>query len=254
MNIKSYLVGIEKFINKKSPVILTGFAVAGVVSTAYFTATGTIKAHDIYLKSVEIDELGNLVFPTKTQIVKSCWKCYTPAFISATVSAACMIGATSVNCKRNVALASAYALSTDAYKTLKMRTDEELSASKRQKMRDAEASEKRKVVDSGQVFVAGEGRMLCCESLGCQYFRSTIAEIDSAINRANEELLNEGYISLNGVYDYLGLKHSSLGAELGWEAADGLITISYGSDLTEGKEPFLLVQFDGFPKMYNRYG
>lgn len=248
MKIKQFSKTASKFLSKNGPVILTGVSITSLASSIWFTATGTIKAIDI-IKTLEttIPAYTDHDIPKK-EIVKSCWKCYTPAFISATVSAACMIGATSINCKRNAVLASAYALSTDAFKAYKEKTEPLLSKKALQGIRDEEAKDERAKIEKNGITIIGEGKIFCVENLCHQSFRSTIADIDSAINRANEELLDEGYISLNGVYDYLGLSHTALGQSLGWEACDGLIKISYGSDLTEGKEPFLLVRFDTMPK------
>lgn len=249
MNLKQLSKTASRFLSKNAPIILTGISVTSLVSSIWFTATGSIKAYTIYRDELcGIDCAGDPIIPTKKEIVKSCWKCYTPAFISATVSAACMIGATSINCKRNAVLASAYALSTDALKVYKEKTEPLLSKKALQGIRDEEAKNERAKIEQNGVMIVGEGKIFCVENLCHQQFRSTIADIDSAINRANEELLDEGYISLNGVYDWLGLPHTTLGQSLGWEACDGLIKISYGSDLTDGKEPFLLVKFETMPK------
>lgn len=243
---KTLFKSTERCISKNSPAILTGMAVVGVIGSVYFTGDATIKAVRL------VDEKNkNREEPlTKTEVVKICWKLYVPATISAGEAIICAIGANSINAKRNVALASAYALSTDALKAYKNKTEEVVGKTKMQKIRDEIFKEKveKDSPENKTIIMTGKGNVLCCESLSSQYFRSTVEGIDSAINRANEELLNEGYISLNGVYDYLGLKSTKLGETVGWEASDGLITVSYASDLSNEKEPVLLVEFDGFPK------
>ena len=56
---------------------------------------------------------------TKTETVKACWKVYIPAMVTGTASIVCLIGASSVNAKRNAALAAAYTLSDTAFREYK---------------------------------------------------------------------------------------------------------------------------------------
>ena len=106
MDIKKIRNSIVDTISDKSPEILIGFGLAGMLTSTILAVKATPKALDILEQ--EDRELS------KVDKVKLTWKCYAPAAIGYCASAACIIGANSVNAKRNAVLAGAYKLSETA--------------------------------------------------------------------------------------------------------------------------------------------
>lgn len=248
--VKNVAINIGKFISKNSPTILTIATVTGIGVTAFFCTNATIKAVRI-VDELEEEKEEPL---TKLEIVQACWKCYIPAMASAGGSIVCAISSNAVNARRNAALASAYVLATDALKTYKDKTEEILGASKSQQIQSEINQDvfKNNPHDNATLIRTGYGETLCLDSISGQYFRSSIEKVRWAINEANKELLNGGYVTINDLYYLLGLKESVLGSELGWHIEDGLIIVNFDSELNPDKEPCLVLNYPSLPRY--RYG
>ncbi len=101
--VKNAWRSLRKTVQKHSPEILTGIGIAGMIATAAIAVKATPKA----LKMIEEKEgeVGKSL--TGPEVVKTTWKCYIPAAVSGVCSAACIIGASSINARRNTALVTA---------------------------------------------------------------------------------------------------------------------------------------------------
>ena len=82
-----------------------------------------------------------------------------------------------------------------------------------------------------------------------------ISRITSAQNDINDLLFSEDYASLNMFYDFLGLEHTRLGAELGWKIDSGTLQIDFSSTLASDKSqgiapgtPCLVLDYNVAPK------
>ena len=109
-NLSRILKDTKAGLIKHSPEILTGIGIAGMFTTVVLAVRATPKALDLISRE-EYEQKRDL---TPMETVKVAWKPYIPAAITGTLSTACLIGANSVNLKRNAALAAAYALSDTA--------------------------------------------------------------------------------------------------------------------------------------------
>ena len=98
---------------KHSPEILTGIGIAGMITTTVLAVRATPKAL-ILLEEKKKEIEDNSLAPV--EVVKTVWICYVPAAVTGAVSVACLVGASSVNVRRNAALATAYTLSESALK------------------------------------------------------------------------------------------------------------------------------------------
>ena len=121
----------SKFINKTkswtgrhSPEILIGLGITGMVSTTVLAVKATPKALDLIEEAKEKENKDEL---TAMETVKATWKCYIPAATTCVFSAACLIGANSVNSKRNAALATAYKLTENAFTEYKEKVVETIA-------------------------------------------------------------------------------------------------------------------------------
>src|SRR5690606_1760427 len=112
MDFSKIAKNLGRTLSDNSPVILTGMAVAGTVSAAILAAKGGMQAQqelDALLEEVEEGRANEelLTFQGK---VKTTWKFYIPAGLMTGATVACVIGAHSVNTRRNAAIMSAYSL------------------------------------------------------------------------------------------------------------------------------------------------
>lgn len=51
---------------------------------------------------------------------------------------------------------------------------------------------------------------------GNYYFKSTIEKVKAAFCRINYQILCDGFVSLNELYNILGLEETTYGEDIGW--------------------------------------
>ncbi len=232
---------------KHSPEILTGFGIAGMLTTVVLAVKATPKAIEL-IDSEELERFADHDDTPLTPIdkVKLAWKPYVPAAITGTVSIACLVGASSVNVKRNAALATAYSLSETALREYREKVVETIGEKKEKVVREKVAEEKLKQnpVTKNQPVILGKGTTLCFDAISGRYFHSDFDTIKKAQNELNSRLLRDMYISLNEFYDELELDHVSVGDELGWSYhKDGLIEFDLNAQLADDGTPCLVVDY-----------
>lgn len=252
----SNIVKSAKIIGKKhSPEILTGLGIAGMVSTTIMAVGATPKAlmliEEEKRRQKEETQEAVTKLPVK-DIVKTTWKCYTPAAATLAISIFCIIGASSVNARRNAALATAYSLSESAIKEYREKVIETIGEKKEKTVRDAVAKDQveKNPVSNNKVIITGKGKTLCYEAFAGRYFESDIDKIKQGLNEANKELISQSYLSLNDLYYFLGIDSSELGYFVGWNLDWGLIDIDFSSQLSEDGEPCLVIDYPRRP-MYD---
>lgn len=251
-NLATIAKDIRKFASKRSPEILTGIGIAGMITTTILAVRATPKALELIEEQKEeesVDELSSF------EVVKVAWKPYIPAMVTCVVSTACLIGASSVNTKRNAALATAYKLSETALTEYREKVIETIGEKKERIVRDKVAEErvKKNPVSKNEVIVTGNGKTLCFDPISGRYFMCSIETIKRAENDLNKQMLHDisGYVSLNEFYDELELDHTSVGDDLGWNT-DQLIDINFSSQLNDNGEPSVVLDYLVAPK-YDYY-
>lgn len=252
MNLSKVTKDVGILLKKHSPEILTGIGVAGMVTTTIMAVKATPKAI-LLINEKEVEERVEKLTPVET--VKTVWKCYIPAAVTGVLSIACIIGASSVNAKRNAALATAYTLSETALKEYKDKVLETVGEKKENEIRAAIAKDKleKDPVVQAEVIDTGTGKTLCYDALSGRYFRSDIDKIRRAEYELNRQLLTEGYISLNDFYYEIGLDSIKVGDKLGWNVKqERYIDVNFGSALTTDQMPCLVIDFNVAP-VYDYY-
>lgn len=249
INISKFIANTKYTVKRHSPEILTGMGIVGMVSTTVLAVKATPKA--IKLLDEKKSELKTEKLPAG-EIVKTTWKCYIPSVTSGVCAIACVVGANSVHIKRNAALVTAYKLSETALIEYKDKVVETVGEKKEKIVRDKVNKEKvaKDPVKNKEIILTGNGNTLCYETFSGQYFKSDMETIKKAENVLNRELLEKGYISLNDVYEELGLNLTKMGNNLGWNTDDGLIDIYFSSQLADNGDPCIVIDFD-VPPRYN---
>lgn len=241
MHVSKVIKNVEKAMTKHSPEILMGMGIAGMVTTTILAVKATPKAMRL-MQAAEEEKEAAL---TKTEKIKTCWKCYIPAIVTGTLSMGCLIGARSVNNRRNAALATAYKLSEAALSEYREKVIETVGEKKEQIIREKVAEEKikKQPVSKNEVFITQKGDTLCFDSVSGRYFKSDIDKIKKAVNELNRRMLSADYISLNEFYYELGLDEISIGDELGWHIEKGFIDIDFGSQLADDGTPCVVIDY-----------
>ena len=243
---KSFL-SLKTAIKKHSPEILTGIGIAGMITTTVMAVRATPKA--LILIEERKEEIGAEKLEAM-DMVKTTWACYIPAAITGTLSVACLIGASSVNARRNAALATAYTLSESALKDYQGKVIEMFGEKKNEAVKDAVAKDKveKNPVVTREVIITEKGNTLCYDAISGRYFKSDIEKIKKAECELNRQMLDDMCISLNDFYYEIGLDSVKLGDELGWNVDSGYIDLSFSSQLASDGTPCLVIDYSVAPR------
>lgn len=250
---------------KHSPEILMGIGITGMVTTTVMAVRATPKALELienekrrlnYENLKEAKKSGSSVCNEiyrlePVDLIKVTWKCYIPAGVTCIVSIACLIGASSVNARRNAALATAYTLSESTLRDYQKKVIETIGEKKEQTVRDAVAKEhiERDPVENKEVILSGRGNTLCYDSISGRYFRSDMDAIKKAENELDARLRNEMYISLNEFYYEIGLEPLRvIGDELGWNIDKGYLDLDFSSQIATDGTPCLVIEYNPAPR------
>lgn len=252
LNLPMILNNAKAATMKHSPEILTGIGIAGMVTTTIMAVRVTPKALTLIedeKNRLQANEENNILEPIDA--IKITWKCYIPAGITCAVSVACLIGASSVNARRNAALATAYTLSESTLRDYQKKVIETIGEKKEQTVRDAIAKEhvEKNPVENREVIVVGKGDTLCFDSVSGRYFKSDMETIKKAENELDARLRTEMYISLNDFYYEIGLEPlRTIGDDLGWNIDRGFLDLSFSSQLAADGTPCLVIDYGVAPR------
>lgn len=251
----NFFAHTKAVVSKHGPEILTGIGIAGMVTTTILAVKATPKALIIIEEKKRVKHVDKL---TPIETVKVAWKCYIPAAVTCGVSMACLIGASTVNAKRNAALATAYHLTNTALSEYREAVVETIGEKKEKTVKDkvAEKQLEKQPVTKSEIIITNGGDTLCFEPTSGRYFKSTIEKIRKAVNNLNEQMIHDifGYVSLNDFYDELALDHTDIGDDLGWNIEDGQIKIDFSSQIADDGTPCVVIDYENRPTYgYDRF-
>jgi hypothetical protein len=242
-------------LSKRSPEILIGLGITGMLTTTVLAVKATPKAICLMEEKKQELEVDTL---TPLEAVKTTWKCYMPAAITGAVSIACLVGSHSVNARRNAALATAYKLSETAFAEYREKAVETIGEKKERTIRDkiSEDQVKNNPINKTDVIVTGKGQTLCLDPLSSRYFYSDIEKIHRAANKLNYEINTNPFdtgVTVNDFYAEIGLPGTVTGDGLGWNLHTGLIKIYPSAQMVEeGEEhegePCVVLNFENPPQ------
>lgn len=236
-------------ISKHSPELLIGFGIAGMVTSIVLAVKATPRALELIEEKRDELELGADEKLPVVETVKATWKCYIPTVTTCAVSAACLIGANSVNARRNAALATAYNLSTSALAEYKDKVIETVGEKKERVIREKVAEDKLKKEPSNksQIIVTGDGSSRFYDDITKRRFISDIEKVKRIQNELNARMLEgEDYISLNDFYYELGLEAVNFGDDIGWTVRNGrsgMIKIDFSAHLDDDGVPCIVLEY-----------
>lgn len=259
---------VRASVGKRSPEILTGIGIAGMITTTVLAVKATPKALNL-IEEEKRRQNRELLEEAKTngqencaqidhlkpiEVVKVAWKPYIPAAVTCVTSVACLIGANSVNAKRNAALATAYQLSTTALNEYKEKVIETIGEKKEQTVREKVAQKRvdDNPVSKSEVIITGtNGSVLFLEPVSMRYFKSDVETIRKIVNDLNYRMTTgmEEYISLSEFYDEIGLSRTANSDDIGWNICrDGQIEIGLPATKSENGEPCLMLEYTVSPR------
>lgn len=246
---------MRKTLSRRSPEILMGMGIAGMITTTVLAVKATPKAVLLLEEKKNDLEVEKL---TPVETVKTAWKCYLPAAISGAASIACLVGSNSVNARRHAALATAYKLSETAFAEYRDSVVDVIGEKKEKAVRD-KASEKQikeNPVTKTEIIMTGKNKTLFFDPLSHRYFYSTIETIKRAENILNKEIITDPFDAgrtVNDFYEEIGIPTTATGDNLGWNLRIGLLDIyTSAQKIEEGEEhegePCLVINFYNPPR------
>lgn len=253
----------EIFTKKNSPVILTGLAIVGVISTAYAAYKAGPRADKIleaYRKDMRDchpnDKEAKRAVVGET--VKKMVPVVAPPIIMGGTTIACIVGSHSVSSRRIAALSAAYSLSETTVKNLNSKMEEMLGEKKARAIKDsimkdklkADSEKDKKILSDGQLVIPSDGTVLCKDLYSGRLFYSNAEKIKQAIAKCSYEIISDMYISLNDFYEAIDspqLPRIPMGEDLGWNIEDtinGKLPITLSALLTDDNKPCLCIDYD----------
>lgn len=251
--IKNLFDKVLNFTKEHNPEILVGLGVAGMMTSTVLAVKATPKALDI-MEDKKAD-MG-VTYLTRKEIAQATWKLYAPSIGVGLASAACIILGTSKSIKRNTALATVYALSESTLREYQSKAKEMLGEEKAAELdREVAKSRVRKrevttiVETEGSEYIhhTGNGDTLVYDTLSGRYFRSSMNAIESAVNSINKSLLNDYIMTLNELYNELGVPTIGAGSLIGWKSDKELLEVSFESDVDQNGNPYLVLSYKNRP-------
>lgn len=242
----NFMKSIGRFLNDNSPAILTGIGVAGTVGTTVLAVRATPRA----LRDIMDEESQRVEELTWQEKVRLTWVHYVPATATGLATISAIVGAQSINQRRQAALMGVYALTETAFREYREKTVEHVGERDEQKIRDQiamDSIENNPSVGS-QIIMTGNGEHLCYDKLTGRYFKSDMEKVRKAVNDINEECLNNMYASQNDFYRLIGLPPVEMGEEQGWRY-DNTMEVNFVSHIDPGSgQPALAIDYVTTPK------
>jgi hypothetical protein len=247
LNLSKFVNDVQAVLSEHSPEILTGIGIAGMITTTILAVKATPKA---LLNIEEAKKEQDVKKLTPVETVKATWKCYIPPAVIGAVSVGCLIGASSVNARRMAALTTAYKLSETALTEYKDTVIETIGEKKEKTVREkvAKKTVKNNPVTSSEVLFTGNGDTRFYDPMSARHFSSNIDKVKKAENNLNNEMLHNitGYASLNEFYDEIGLPHTDIGDQFGWNA-ENLIKMDVHAVVDDDGNPTIVLDYVNRP-------
>lgn len=249
-NLTKVFSDAQKYLSKHSPEILIGLGITGMITTTVLAVKATPKALKLIEKKKKEEHKDKL---TPVETVKTTWKCYIPAVATGVTSAACLIGASSVNARRNAALATAYKLSETAFTEYRDKVVETIGEKKESAVYDKIAQERieKNPISTSEIIVTEKGNTRFLDGMSGRYFTSDIEKVKKVVNDINNRLLTDfcGYVTLSELYDELNLRHTDISDNIGWRADRGQLKVHYSAQISpEDGVPCIVMNYTNPPE------
>lgn len=213
-----------------SPTVLTILSIAGVIGTAILASKATLE-YKKYLDDIDKPhrrEEGIIPNPTAKEKAIYAAKTYAPTIAVGAATILSCAGANYLNTKRIAGLTAGYAMLAKGYKDFEKKATELIGEGNVAAIKRAITIDSAKEKKIEKPTNTNNGEILTYYEEFQDYFfeleKSTVIEAEYAVNRRMAE---QGYVSLNTFYEYLGLRPIDIGDEIGWSYGVGADYLGY---------------------------
>lgn len=229
MSINNAINASKAFARDNSTTILTAVGLVGVVTTAALAHRAALRA-DLVMEAYYRQNPDLSPETRKDELIlktKRTWKIYIPTLSSAAVTCTAIVMANRIGSKRAAAVAAAYTLSERAFDEYRSKVVEKLGEKKSQELKDSLAQSRvnadyEKNAKYAELYVEGSDKVLCHDAYSGRFFYSTVETIKQAVNTINREINQNDSATISDFYDVVGLQHTSISDEFGWNHAEAL--------------------------------
>lgn len=255
MNLAVVTKSLTNAMHKNSPSILTALGVGGLLTSIVLAVKGTIKAVEAYEQemifrrtNVAYKGLDPLIEPK--EVIELTWQFYIPTAVMGLTTAVCIIGANNINLRRNAALASLYSVTETAMREYQEKVIETVGEKKEEDIRAEIIQDKldKNPVEEKSVIITGDGEYLCYDVYSGRYFRSNVQNLQRAEIEFNQQLMRDGWYSINEFYYLIGLDPIKNGDEIGWIAERNRLELKFTSKNAKNSEPCLVMDYYVSPR------
>jgi len=239
MNIGPFFKTAQKFVIDNSPGILTGFGVAGAITSAVLTGRAAFRV------GLDVSERYDEETPTGKELVKNYYKEFIPPAVVLAGTVVCIVGATTVSSRRTAAITAAFKLSEELAEGYKKKVVETIGAQKEEKMRSELVKDRvERAGGLGDVIIVGS-EVMFEDALTGRLFKSEMVKVQNAVNEINNQINNFYCASLSDLYEKIGLSSTPFSNEMGWNS-DQLLEPRYTASIVKDT-PVISIEFRTAP-------
>lgn len=197
------------------PEILTGVGIGGVLISTYFFIKGTIRA--VRKVDAKKEELGVDKLDVK-DIIAVCWMDYLFPVTTLGASIGMIVKSDSIKAEQTGELVSMAMLSRSVNEGYRKAVKEVVTDKEKEEIEERESRNTEEIVGNTKIepYTTGNGNTLFIESLNGTVFRSSKQAVYDAFARAERQIRDFDYISINDLRDELDLRGVACGEILGY--------------------------------------
>lgn len=268
-----------KFADEHQREIMLGSAIAGTVLTAVASWRAGIKADKILAEQRNKRTLIDDGIMNETEIhgsydeeaynkakkdltvetIKKMAPVVAPVALSVSGTIISVIGGYKVASKQIATLSALYSMAEKSLTDYQDKAKEFLGDKKAGELHDK--VKEQRITDNpptipDTVINTGKGTTMFLDDWSGRYFYSSPEEVRKSFNIINKRMMDEYYISLNELYDELGLPDIKLGDDIGFNVDDGLIDIEhlFTAALHNGDTPIISLDYEVSAKYMEHRG
>ena len=258
VNSTSFLSKLQENIVKHSPTILAVIGGIGAAATAVLASKAAIDAKEEIAKAKEerqtelVDDEADISFGEKAVIYA---KVYAPTAIMLTATELCIFGSNHINQQRIAALGAAYILKEADFKEYKEHVESMIGKKKAQEIKDNLVQKHINDIpqtDSNTMNPNIPKSLkldLWYDETSKRYFYSNVEYVRRAEIEANAQLQKTGFVSVNDIYELLGIETVPLMENDGWDLdTHGEVILEIGSALKEPDMNVWTLTMEATPK------
>lgn len=254
-----FLSKVQKKIVKHSPTILAVIGGVGVIASVCLASKAAVESKENLEKAREKhrEETNNpeadISFGDKAVIYA---KAYAPTAVMVTATEVCIFGSNHINQKRIAALSAAYILKEADFKEYKQKVEEIVGGKKAQEIKDnimqqhVNETDASNVVQNNNINIPKGLKMdLWWDEVSKRYFYSNVDYVRRAEIKANAQLQTDGFVSVNDIYEWLGIETVPLMENDGWDLEKhGEVVLKIGSAIKEPDMNVWTLDMEVLPK------